>query len=108
LAGGSDGSLASDNLGRTDAVVLKYDPDGNLLDSIQFGGPLHDIIFHMAIDGFGNVYVGGGQRIVNQNNSPHNGWLVKLTPVPEPSTYVLAAIGFVALLAMRRRKIQAA
>jgi hypothetical protein len=104
VAGSTTGTFAGDNLGKTDALLLEFDPDGNLISSYQFGGPQHDLITAIALDPFGNVYVGGSQQILNQSNSTGNGWLVKLTPVPEPSSLLLSATALLALGACALQK----
>lgn len=105
LAGYTDGELGGPNLGGRDAVLLKYDPTGNLIWSTQFGGSKNDLVADLAFDEFGNVFLGGTRRTGNLNGTG-NAWLVKLSPVPEPSTYALGILGLVALFAVGRSKQQ--
>jgi Beta-propeller repeat/RTX calcium-binding nonapeptide repeat (4 copies) len=60
-AGGTNGSIvggASNNESR-DAAVVKYDPQGNVLWSRQFGSNRFDTIYGMETDAQGNVYLTG-------------------------------------------------
>ena len=43
----------------TDALIGRYDADGNLIDSIQFGGLQHDRVLGLAPDGGGGVLACG-------------------------------------------------
>jgi hypothetical protein len=45
--------------GRRDFLVLKYNPDGNLLWRKGWGGRGDDLAYGVAVDGAGNVYVTG-------------------------------------------------
>lgn len=47
------------NAGNTDAIVAKYDSDGNKIWVKQFGAALNDQLYDAAIDTSGNIYVSG-------------------------------------------------
>ena len=57
---GSTGANPLSSLGGTDGFVAKYDPSGTLLWAHRFGGNLDERVTDLAVDGSGNVYVGGG------------------------------------------------
>ncbi len=50
---------AQTQIGRDDAYVAKYDPDGNLLWARQFGSTDHDEVGGLAVDANGNAFVVG-------------------------------------------------
>jgi hypothetical protein len=60
VAGGTTGSLGADNVGESrDAFVSKYDSQGNLLFTQQFGTSSFETISGIATDPEGNFYVAG-------------------------------------------------
>jgi Ca2+-binding RTX toxin-like protein len=60
IAGGTTGSLGGPNNGDSrDALVTKYDSQGNLLFTKQFGTSNFDSIFSIATDNQGSFYVTG-------------------------------------------------
>lgn len=60
LVGSSAGSLdGAHSAGLSDAVLIKYDRFGSKQWSRQFGSTDNDFAFAVAVDGSGNVYVGG-------------------------------------------------
>ena len=54
-----DGAVLT-SLGGTDGFVAKYTPTGTLLWARGFGGTQDERVTDLAVDGAGNVYVGGG------------------------------------------------
>lgn len=94
IAGGLGGTGA-------DAFVTKYDAAGNLLWLHQFGTMSGNISYGVSADGHGNVYFSGSTY--RSLDSPFAGRLdafvakVADSPVPEPSTSVLTAIGILGL-----------
>jgi hypothetical protein len=90
IAGGLGGTGA-------DAFVTKYDAAGNLLWLHQFGTMSGNISYGVSADGHGNVYFSGSTY--RSLDSPYAGRLdafvakIADSPVPEPSTFMLAAIG---------------
>jgi hypothetical protein len=59
IAGGTTGSLAGSNAGLTDALIVKYDNQGNQLFAQQFGTSAYDTIYGIDTDNQGNSYVAG-------------------------------------------------
>ena len=60
VAGGTTGSLEGANNGESrDPVIVKYDSNGNQLQTIQFGSANFDTIYGIKVDTQGNIYVGG-------------------------------------------------
>jgi hypothetical protein len=57
--GNSDGELGGSGIGRHDIVVFKFDPDGNVLWSKQFGSRFDDIGTAVALDHAGSIFVAG-------------------------------------------------
>jgi hypothetical protein len=54
-----DGGGEAATAGLDDSFVIKLDPKGNLLWSQRFGGPESDLARGVAVDGKGNIVVGG-------------------------------------------------
>ncbi len=59
IAGYTYGSLGGANAGGSDYFVAKYGAAENLLWTRQAGTSMHDEAFGVAVDGAGNLYVGG-------------------------------------------------
>jgi len=61
VAGITSGSLDGPNAGvnNDDVFVRKYDEDGDLIWGRQFGTQAGEIVYGLAVDAAGNVYVGG-------------------------------------------------
>ena len=59
VSGTTDGSLEGFSAGNSDAFVRKYDADGNVLWTRQFGTSEYDRARGVAVDGSGNVLVAG-------------------------------------------------
>lgn len=59
VAGGTNGSLAAENAGLRDNFVVKYDDQGEVLFSQQFGTSEFDTIYGIDTDNKGNYYVTG-------------------------------------------------
>ncbi|MBU7583104.1 MAG: SBBP repeat-containing protein [Nostoc sp. TH1S01] len=72
VGGGTDGSLAGQNLGDRDAWVSKYDSNGNLLWSKQFGTSGAELVFDIATYG-NNVYVTGNTTGALGDNTNQGG-----------------------------------
>ena len=61
VAGSTRGAFTGQvNLGRSDAYVRKYDGDGNVLGTRQFGTGHSDEALSVAVDSAGGLYVTGG------------------------------------------------
>ncbi|GAG11106.1 unnamed protein product, partial [marine sediment metagenome] len=60
ISGCTDGDLdGQTNMGGLDAFVSKYDSSGNMLWTRQLGTPSQDWSHGVAVDGAGNVFIGG-------------------------------------------------
>jgi hypothetical protein len=53
------GQTSSFGEGRGDVMLLKYSPEGNLLDETIWGGGEADDAYALAFDGNGNIYIAG-------------------------------------------------
>ena len=73
VGGGTDGSLAGQNLGARDAWLSKYDSNGNQLWSKQFGTSGAELIFDTAVDKNNDVYVTGNTTGGLGNNTNQGG-----------------------------------
>ncbi len=54
--------------GIDDAILAKFDPTGQRLWSTYYGGNMHDIAMCIAVDGSGNVIIGGHTESANTGN----------------------------------------
>jgi hypothetical protein len=59
LAGFTNGSLGGENLGNSDAYVRKYDSEGVVEWTAQFGTSSYDYVYGLTTDDGGNVYCVG-------------------------------------------------
>ena len=59
VVGGTSGDLAGSNTGANDAWIAKFDPEGNEIFRQQFGTPLPETAFNVAVDSNDNVFVSG-------------------------------------------------
>ncbi|MDJ0677046.1 MAG: SBBP repeat-containing protein [Calothrix sp. MO_167.B42] len=73
IGGGTDGSLAEQNLGARDAWLSKYDSNGNQLWSKQFGTSGAELIFDKVVDENNNIYVTGNTTGELGNNTNQGG-----------------------------------
>jgi hypothetical protein len=101
ICGDTAGDMGGSNQGGYDAFVAKYDPFGNLLWTQQFGTSKNDFASGIALDSINNVFVTGGTygTFEGTNQGSSDMFLVKLTPVPEPSGLVLLTLGTIGLVA---------
>lgn len=60
VGGSTTGSLAEPNVGFADAYIRKYDADGNLLFTRQFGTHLFNSVYAVAMDSSDNLWAVGG------------------------------------------------
>ena len=93
--------------GGGDMFLIKFDTDGDKLWSSLLGTPSDDYGADISIDGNDNVYVAGNTSgsFSDVSNSEGSGrvFVVKISTVPEPSTFLLVFAGLATLLAFRRR-----
>jgi hypothetical protein len=73
FTGWSRGNLPGPNAGQYDAIIEKYNSDGNLLWARQFGTSNYDYAFAISLDSAGNVYVGGQEDVVDLVAEPVGG-----------------------------------
>jgi hypothetical protein len=116
LSGSTGGSLGGPNAGlnSNDAFLTKYDSAGSLLWSQQIGTSSSDWNESVAVDAIGNAYIGGSTwgSLGGPNAGSSDAFLVKFSPIPEPSTFVtfggLLGMGAIGLLLAGRRRNRAA
>jgi len=108
ITGSTEGSLTEPNAGYYDAFLAKYDGSGSLLWSQQIGTSRWEYGESVALDAFGNAYITGNTEgsLGGPNAGGNDAFLVKLSPVPEPSTFALLGTAAVVLAgwAWRRRR----
>jgi hypothetical protein len=84
VAGSTGGNLDGNmNLGVTDCFLVKYDPEGDELWTMQFGSDQGDSCEDLTVDKEGNVYVTGSTKGVMQGNVEANIggiFLIKFNP----------------------------
>jgi hypothetical protein len=109
IAGTSGIDLTQPASPYNDAFASKYDGDGNLLQTWQWGPLSYEESSGIATDGLGNFYVGGrtGGSIGGTSGGNYDAYLMKFHEklVPEPSSISMAAIVsyFVILRGFNRR-----
>ncbi len=88
-----------------DALVSKYDSMGSLLWTKSLSTAGYDLGSDIATDGLGNIFVSGhtSGNLGSINAGSWDGFVCKLSPVPEPGTLSLFTFGTIALLRKRRR-----
>lgn len=103
ISGLTSGDLGGANAGSFDAYLAKFDPNGNLLWTQQFGTADTDMSAALAVDSAGNVYSSGltSGDLGGPNAGDFDAFLVKFA-VPEPASISLLALGGLALLRRRR------
>jgi len=110
VSGFTAGDLDGTNSGSIDAFVSKFDVDGNLLWTKQFGTGESDSSSGLSVDGLGNVYATGSTNgsLFGPNAGQTDAFLVKLVEqVPEPASWSLLVCGMTLLrgrTALRWRK----
>ncbi len=80
IVGGTTGSSGGDNAGLRDALVTKYDSQGNLLWTKEFGTTRSDTISSIAVDNQGNFYLAGlteGDLAGSKQATVSDSWVAK-------------------------------
>ncbi len=82
VSGHTAGSLVGPNAGERDAFVIKYDSEGSLLWSRQFGTTEGDITTGVSADGVGNVYISGLTKgsLGGPNTGDYDAFVTKFDP----------------------------
>jgi hypothetical protein len=103
ITGRTDGDLGGPNAGSGDAILGKFDSDGNLIWMTQLGTDAADTSHSIAIDASGNVYISGETlgTLGESRVGSYDAFLVKYD-VPEPATLSFLALGGLAVLRRRR------
>ena len=102
--GGLDGNT---NQGNYDLFLTKYNTNGAKQWTEQLGTSSVDFAYGVSVDGSGNAYVTGytdGGLDGNTNQGDSDMFLIKFSPIPEPSSVLLAVLGVVGLIGWRRRR----
>ncbi len=108
VAGQTYGSLGGPSAGNWDAFVAKYDANGNLTWTSQFGTGRMDLGKGVATDAQGNAYVCGmtGGELGGPNPGEWDAAFVLKLVVPEPGSLCLLALGGLAVIRWSRREGQ--
>jgi len=80
LVGDTSGRLGQVSAGGRDAWIAKYNAAGAQQWIVQFGTPLDDIAYGIAVDVTGSLFVAGSSAIGSPNSGGfygHKGWLAK-------------------------------
>lgn len=96
VSGSTLGSLYGPNAGRSDAFLSKYDANGALLWSRQYGTKDNEDTVTLAADGLGNVYISGHVVSYDEFQSDLSGtFLAKYDSFGEPiwSTQYFGGVG---------------
>ncbi len=80
IAGATSGDLAGKNAGKTDAVIARFDPTGQMVWSRQFGTPEQDGIWAVALAANGDALVSGdtGGKLGRAQFGKTDGFLARL------------------------------
>lgn len=81
LVGVTEGNLFGNNLGQKDIFVIKYDSEGDVLWSKQFGTKERDYPHDIAVDSKDNIYIVGetAGSFFSYNAGRRDAFIVKLT-----------------------------
>jgi len=109
-SGLTDSSLGGAHLGDQDAFVANYDSAGNLQWTRQLGTVNVDQGYGVSADGLGNAYISGLLRSVNAFVARYDAegnfqWtrILRENIIPEPASWLLAALACAPGLRPRRR-----
>ncbi|MCO6043185.1 SBBP repeat-containing protein [Aeoliella sp. ICT_H6.2] len=108
VIGSTRGDLAAENRGVEDIYVTKFDAAGAISWSKQFGTSGSDYGNSIAVDGSGNIYIGGSttRALSGSSSGYYDAYLAKLSSVPEPATATLAAAACTVLALFHRRSLR--
>lgn len=104
IAGRTAGDLDGDNQGLDDAFLTRYDADGEMLWTWQFGTNQLDVVWDLALDEVGTaIYLTGStEGSLFGPNAGGNDAFVFSVLVPEPGSLALFGVGGLLLLWRRR------
>jgi len=79
LSGTTEGDLGGPSAGGSDAFLTKFDPDGGELWTTQIGSSSNDSSSSVAVDKWGNIYIGGttGGNLGGTNAGSRDAFLSK-------------------------------
>jgi hypothetical protein len=105
ISGTTNGNLGT-NHGNADAFLSKYDPSGTLLWTEQLGTIATDQSYSVAVDSADSTFITGYTKgnLEGSNQGLEDAFLIRLSPVPEPSTLIFVGIGAIGLLGHVWRK----
>jgi len=103
VSGYTQGSLGGPSQGGVDTFLLKYDSSGTLLWSRQLGTTAYDQSNSVVVDLLGSVYMTGYTygSLGGPSAGNSDAFLMKLSPVPEPTSLALFGVGAALLLSRR-------
>ena len=89
VAGYTSRALAGSNAGQRDAFVRKYDPNGNVLWTRQFGTAGDDLATALTTGLDGGIYVAGSTNgsLEGSNAGGYDAFVMRITPGPPVITW---------------------
>jgi hypothetical protein len=109
ISGDTRGSLGGPNAGGSDAFVSKYDAAGSLQWIRQLGTARYELGDSVSADNLGNVYISAhidisGETFISKLDAAGSLLWTKSLNIPEPASWLLAALGAAAVLRRPTRR----
>lgn len=107
IGGSSNGDLADHvNVGNTDGFILRYDPDGNLLDTYYLATTGDDSVNSIAAAPDGSVEITGSTdgNLGGTNAGSSDVFVAKIVPEPGVCGLLIGAIGVLGMGRLRGRR----